>query len=231
MSFKKRYSLFVCGLFFMSLGICLIIKSALGTSPISSIPYIFSLQYPLTLGEFTFIVNMLFLLLQIVILRRQFPAIQFLQIPMTIIFSCFIDAVMFLLANLNPVLYPVKILTLLLGCCTLAMGVALQIIGNVVMLAGEGLVYAILKRWQFNLAHTKTLFDTSLVIISIALSLLYFNEIRGIREGTIISAFIVGFIARFYIQQLSFVNDKGQLIFQLPFTHPHPAGAARKKIL
>jgi uncharacterized membrane protein YczE len=220
-SLKKRYSLFVCGLFFMSLGICLIIKSALGTSPISSIPYILSLQYPLTLGEFTFIINMLFLLLQVLILRRQFPAIQFLQIPMTVIFSCFIDVVMFLLTDLNPVIYPAKMLTLLLGCCALAMGVALQIIGNVVMLAGEGLVYTIIKYWKFNLAHTKTLFDTCLVIVSVILSFLYFNEIRGIREGTFISAFAVGSIARFYIQHLSFINDEGHFIFCLPFTVRH----------
>ena len=39
----KRYGIFLIGLIFMSLGIVLIIKSALGTSPISSVPYVLSL--------------------------------------------------------------------------------------------------------------------------------------------------------------------------------------------
>jgi len=218
MSLKKRYFLFISGLFFMSLGICLIIKSSLGTSPISSVPYILSLKYPLTLGMFTFIVNMVFLLLQILILRHEFKYIQLLQIPMTIIFSCFIDFAMFILSNFNPSIYPIKILTLILGCLALAMGVSLQIIGNVVMLAGEGLVYAIIKKWNIDLGYTKTLFDISLVIIAAVLSSSYFNGIYGIREGTLLSALIVGFIARFFIQHLSIPNDKGTLIFHLPFT-------------
>ncbi|MCE5284543.1 MAG: DUF6198 family protein [Pelosinus sp.] len=217
MSLKKRYFLFICGLFFMSLGICLIIKSSLGTSPISSIPYILSLKYALTLGAFTFIVNMVFLLCQILILQRQFPYIQLLQIPMTILFSCFIDLTMFLLSSFNPDIYTFKIMTLLLGCLALALGVALQIIGNVVMLAGEGFMYSIVKKWRFGVGYTKTFFDISLVILAGALSQVYFNEIHGIREGTLISACIVGAFARFFIQHLSIIDNKGCLIFHLPF--------------
>lgn len=218
MSLKKRYFLFICGLFFTSLGICLIIKSSLGTSPISSVPYILSLKYPLTLGTFTFIFNMLFLLLQILMLQNKFPYIQFLQVPMTVIFSSFIDAIMYVLTYLHPVAYTEKILVLLLGCGALAMGVALQIIGKVVMLAGEGLLYAMITRWRINLGYTKILLDSSLVVIAAVLSFLYFGEIRGIREGTLISALLVGVIARFYIKHLAIVDDKGCLVFHLPFT-------------
>lgn len=214
MSLKKRYFLFVCGLLFMSLGICLIIKSSLGTSPISSIPYVLSLKYPLTLGIFTFIVNMLFLVCQIFIWGRKFPYVQLLQIPMTIIFSCFIDGAMFLLNSLNPDIYIAKILILLLGCLSLALGVALQIIGNVVMLAGEGFMYSIVKKWSLDVGYTKTCFDISLVICAAALSQGYFNEIQGIREGTLISAFIVGYFARFFIAHLSIIDKTGSLIFQ-----------------
>lgn len=47
----KRYGIFLIGLTFMSLGIVLIIKSALGTSPISSVPYVLSLALPFTVGQ------------------------------------------------------------------------------------------------------------------------------------------------------------------------------------
>ena len=51
----KRYLLFLAGLFVNALGVSLVTKASLGTSPISSIPYVLSLNYPLTLGNFTII--------------------------------------------------------------------------------------------------------------------------------------------------------------------------------
>ena len=42
----KRYLIFLVGLFVNSLGVSLITKGNLGTSPISSIPYVLSLNFP-----------------------------------------------------------------------------------------------------------------------------------------------------------------------------------------
>lgn len=68
----KRYGIFLIGLTFMSLGIVLIIKSALGTSPISSVPYVLSLALPFTVGQFNFAVSSLMFILQPIILRNKF---------------------------------------------------------------------------------------------------------------------------------------------------------------
>ena len=73
-----------------------------------------------------------------------------------------------------------------IGCALLGLGVTLQVIGNVVMMSGEGLVNAIAMQWKFNFGYTKIAFDVSLVIIALTLSLIYFGEIHGIREGTVI---------------------------------------------
>jgi len=211
LSIFKRYLLFGLGVFFMAFGISCVIKSLLGTSPISSIPYILSLEYTLSLGTFTFIVNMTFLLGQILILRRQFQYIQLLQIPITVVFSFFIDMTMSLLNGLAPEFYISRFLTVLLGTTFLAFGVSLQIIANVVTLAGEGLVNAIASCWQFDFGRTKTVFDTTLVLIAGLLSWLYFGEFRGIREGTFISALLTGSIARFCIKNLSCIDAGGQI--------------------
>lgn len=221
MSLAKRWVLFFFGLFFVALGISCIVKSMLGTAPISSTPYILSLRYPISLGGFTFIVNMLFLLIQILILRRQFQYIQLLQIPITGIFSCFIDLTMYLLSIVTPELYISKFITLLAGTVILALGVTLEIIGNVVTLPGEGIVNAIAIHWHLEFGNTKTCFDTSIVLIAGILSWIYFGEIHGIREGTVISAFITGSIVRFFIKHLSYIDKGGSRIFHLPFT-PFP---------
>ena len=67
----KRYSVFVIGLYFLAAGIVLIIRSALGTTPISSINYVLSLNSPLSLGTCTFIINMILILGQFWLIRKN----------------------------------------------------------------------------------------------------------------------------------------------------------------
>ena len=77
----KRYIIFLIGLFVNSLGVSLITKANLGTSPISSITYVLSLNFPLTLGNFTIIFSLLLIFLQLLILRKNFKPEYYLQIP------------------------------------------------------------------------------------------------------------------------------------------------------
>lgn len=228
MSTRKRYALFICGMFAMALGISCLIKSTLGTSPISSVPYVLSLQYSLSIGTTTVIINMIFLLAQIVILRRKFQYVQLLQIPMTIIFALFIDLTMDLLNMIAPEMYVSQLVTVLLGVSFIALGVTLQVIGNVVMLAGEGIVNAIATQYHCDFGSTKTGFDICLVLTAAGLSWLCFGEIRGIREGTVVSAVITGSIARFFIHKLSYIDNSGQVIFRLPFTKAADTTAQNK---
>ena len=203
----KRYVLFIIGLFFSSLGISLATKAGLGTSPISSVPYVLSIIFPLTFGQFTFIINAVMLVIQINILKKEFKKIQFLQIPISIILGSFIDLMMFLLTYLNPTNYFTKIIVLLLGCISIGLGISIQVLADVVMMSGEALVKAISYKIQKEFGIVKTYFDISLVIISIILSMVSFGKIEGLREGTVIAALIVGSITRFFIKELRIVNS------------------------
>lgn len=97
----KRYLVFLVGLFISSLGVSLITKADLGTSPISAIPYVLSLHFPLTLGQFTVAFSLFLILLQLLMLRRRFKAEHLLQIPISV---AFIDLTMVRLAFLEPLL-------------------------------------------------------------------------------------------------------------------------------
>ena len=85
-----------------SFGIAFITKAALGTSPISSLPYVLSQRFTLTLGQFTFIMNTGFIVAQIVLLGREFEKRQILQIGVNIVFSWFIDVSMKILQGFVP---------------------------------------------------------------------------------------------------------------------------------
>lgn len=123
----KKYLVFVFGLYFLAAGIVLIIHSALGTTPISSVNYVLSLNSPLSLGTCTFIVNVLLILGQFWLIRgtksRQDQISILLQIPFSFIFSTFIDFNMSLAEDLHPSNYITSIALLLLGCLIQSIGV------------------------------------------------------------------------------------------------------------
>lgn len=202
----KRYILFVIGLYFMSLGTALITKTGLGTSPNSSIAYVLSLKFPLSLGVFITLFNILLIVLQILLLRKRFQAIQLLQLPVSFVFSFFVDVSMAMLSPFAPTLYVVRILTLLLGCVVLALGVTIEVTANVVMLSGEAFVKALSTVWKKDFSSLKVGVDASFTVLSCLLSFLLFGSIQGVREGTIISALTVGLFAKFWSKYLAFLN-------------------------
>lgn len=204
----KRYGIFLIGLTFMSLGIVLIIKSVLGTSPISSVPYVLSLALPFTVGQFNFVFSSLMFILQPIILRNKFEWVQILQVPMTFIFCAFIDLFMYIFSWLHPQAYYQHILVLLIGCICMGIGVTCQLLGRVVMLPGEGLVNAIATHWKLDFGKIKVIFDWSLVAIAGGLSLYYFGTIEGIREGTLVSALSTGILVKFFMNTLLKIRIK-----------------------
>ena len=204
---RKRYLIFLVGLFVNSLGVSLITKANLGTSPISSIPYVLSLNFPFTLGNFTIFFSVFLIALQLIILRKNFKLEHILQIPVSIIFGYFIDLTMILFFWVNPEAYIMKIVYLLMGCLILGVGVYMEVLADVVMLPGESFVRAIVLTWKTNFGTTKICFDVSMSVIAAVLSFVFAGRLDGVREGTVIAALLVGFIARLIGKKLAFLKD------------------------
>ena len=197
-----RYFWFFVGVLINSFGVAFITKASLGTSPISSVPYVLSFQFPLTLGQFTFLLNSLFLLLQIALLGRKFPPLQLLQLAATAVFSGFLDVSMALLSWLQPAGLAEKLVSLLAGCAVLALGIAIEVAPDILVVPGEGIVRAIALVSGKKFGSVKVAFDVALVLIAVALSLLFFHRLRGMGAGTVISALLVGRLVNLYNRRL-----------------------------
>lgn len=187
-----RYFWFVTGVVLNSFGIAFITKASLGTSPISSVPYVLSFKFPLTFGQLSFIMNMLFIMAQFIILRSEFRPVQLLQIGVNIIFSACIDIGMALLSWFTPANTAMKLISLTVGCSILAVGISIEVAPNVLMVPGEGLVSAISTASGWKFGTVKVLFDVSLMASAAAFSFLFFHRLQGLGIGTIIAALIVG---------------------------------------
>ncbi|HCW54051.1 MAG TPA: hypothetical protein DG753_10000 [Clostridium sp.] len=205
----KRYILLIIGLFVMAMGISLMVKAKLGTSPISSTPYVFSMKYTaISLGTFSFIWNIIMILGQIIILGKRFKKYEIIQIPLSVLFGVFIDIATEMIKWINPHNYFVSLFVLILGCVVLALGVSFTVIADVIMNSGEALVKAITIRNGKNFGDMKVVFDVSLVILAMIGSFIFFGEIRGVREGTVIAAVISGFIIKYFNKILKPRIDK-----------------------
>lgn len=192
----NRYAIYLISLFIISLGASLSIKADLGTSPLICLPYVCSLITKLTVGEVMFGFTVLYIVIQVVLLRGDFEKRQYLQLVVGTIFSFFVDFSLMLVDFINPVGYISQFLLLLFSCLVVAFGVLLEIQTEVVYLPADGVIVAIAQVLKKEFPKVKPFVDTSMVIIAAVLSVVFLGYLAGVREGTIISAVIIGPIVK-----------------------------------
>ena len=199
----KRYFVLTIGLLILACGVSLTVKAGLGISPISSLPYVFSVKFKsVSLGTFTFISNMIMIFIQIIILKKEFKISEFLQIPISIVFGFFIDMVSYSLRWFEAENYLLRLILMLSGCLLLAVGITVTCLTDVALNPGEAIVKVIAKAIQKEFGHVKVAFDLTLVLLTTTFSLIFFRSIVGIREGTLISACCLGFVVKFMTRLL-----------------------------
>lgn len=192
----------------MALGVALSIKAELGTSPISSVPYVSGLISGLSVGTTTIIVNSLFVLAQILMLRSQYDWYQLLQIPVAIVFGLMIDMFSLLMGDIVLSSYIQQWLFCAAGIIFVALGVSMEVTAELITTAGEGLVLAICQVTSFKFGNVKVAVDVTLVILAAAASLLVLGELAGVREGTAAAAVLVGLLTKQFVKPLNHVKQK-----------------------
>ena len=200
----KRYVLFIISLFFSAFGVAVTKRGELGVSPISSVANVLSYRFSgLSLGTWLIIWNCALIVGQIVILRRNFKPIQLLQVPLSFLFGYFTDFGMWCTLHIPVNSYPVRLVMVISGVIILGFGISLSVIADVIMNSGEAFVKALADGIHKNFGNVKIAFDISCVILSIILSLVFFDfSIVGTREGTVISAFCTGIVVKIFCGRL-----------------------------
>lgn len=194
---------FLLGVFINSFGIVLITKSNLGTSQISSISYVLSLKFDqIDFGTSTFWLNVLFLVIQIIILKSKTNLKVLAQLPVSFLLGWFININMAIFTNFNPENIFTKFIFLLLGCVILGLGISIEVAPDIVKIPGEGIVYTISQESGFDFGKVKVIFDIILVSIALIISLISFGRIEAIGIGTLVSALLVGKIVNFFNKKL-----------------------------
>lgn len=196
------------GLAVMAFGVAFSIAGALGTSPISSVPYVTSCISGLSVGTTTIIMNCIFVLIQIVILRRRYQWFQLLQIPAAILFGLMIDVGEWVLRGISWSNYLQQWVLCAIGITLVALGVSIEVMAKLITTAGEGIVLAICQVTPLKFGNVKVAFDVTLVCISIVTGLLCLGRLEGVREGTVAAAICVGLLTKQFKKPVGKFEEK-----------------------
>lgn len=190
----KRITIYIIGLLFIAFGVAFSINSNLGVSPVNSLPYVISLISGMELGTCIIAVYSFYILLQIVILRKEFKWVNLTQIIFSFLFGYFTDFSKWVMGDFVIPAYPGRLLMLLISIILIAIGISMYVDVKLVNMPMEGLTHAIsekiLKGKPFH--ETKVIVDCMVVGLSILFSLVFLGRLEGVREGTIISALVIG---------------------------------------
>ena len=206
----RRYLVFGISLLVIAFGISIITRSDLGTSPITSVPYVASLNTSLSLGTYFFFFTIFLIILQVVMLGKKGVMERkvelLMQFPVAFVLSVFTDFGMWTTAAWMPEMYYVKIISLVVGCLVLAFGICLEVIADVTMISAEYTIQFATMRLKKDFGTIKICFDVSLVLLAALGSWLLSGRIDGVREGTVIAALITGPFVRMIMPRLAFLR-------------------------
>lgn len=188
----RQYIGGVVAMIIMMLGTALITLGNLGTAPVSSPVYVASLIGGPTFGGWTFILNLVLIVGQLVLLRGAFPKVGWLQIPLLLLGSAVLDGWMWLLKGLSADVYVFSLVLVAIGIIVLGFGVSLLAAADTLYMPGEGFVSAVAVVASKPFPRIKLIFDISCVSIAVIMTLFAFHGLHGVREGTILSALSLG---------------------------------------
>lgn len=188
----NRIAIYICSIFLLALGGVLAIKSNLGASPVSSLPLSISKVTSISLGTAAAILFIIYVGIQILILRRDFKIVQLLQI------MNFFNAII----NINVDSFYIRIVICILSFFITAFGVTFTITANIVPVAPDGLAQVISKKAKIEFGKAKIYFDCVVVALSVGILLINNKGLDGLGIGTVLSALLVGRIVAYINKNL-----------------------------
>ena len=198
-----RWVLTIFAVVLNALGVAFITVAGLGTVPATSIPTVLSIVYErFSIGAYLFVLSMIQILIQWILLKRDFRAVQLLQIIPSVILSYFVDFFLGVLSRLPLPNYAVNLLYLMIGTVILSFSIALEVKVDLVYLPLDGMNKAIAEKTGKPFDRIKMIMDCSMVAVAILVILVAKHGLYGVREGTVIAALISGYLVKLFSKLL-----------------------------
>jgi len=205
----KRAILYISGLFSVTVGIAISVKSNLGVSPVSSVPYTMTCIWGIEMGNATILFHTFLVLLRLALLRKRFKPVNFLQIAAGVVFGYFTTFCNWAASFLpTPEGFVLRIGMSLISTVFIAFGIFLYMPANIMPLAAEGLAKTISEVTGMAFSKAKVGLDVSFVVISLICCLIFIRSIGSVGVGTILASFLVGTVVGYLTKWFGEKRDR-----------------------
>lgn len=215
-----RILFYAAGLLILALGLTLNTKTGLGVSPIISVAYSIATIFNHNFGDMTLALYCVFVVIEMVLhlirhirysgrsgealahaekkdLKLIF-LMDFLQIPLSIVFTRFLNVFSAVIPNLysdgesTAGEIAVRVICLIIAIILTGIGAAMSLDMRIVPNPGDGIVQAIADTIHKSVGFTKNCFDLTNITITLLLSFVFAGHLVGVGVGTILAMIGVG---------------------------------------
>lgn len=204
-----RCIIYFFGLLIMTLGVAVSVKSDLGVSPVSSIPYTLTCVWGIEMGKATIVFHAALVLVQVILLRRKFQFKNLLQIPVGVLFGYMTTFSNHLMTFLpDPGNIYIRLGMVVISTVLVAIGLFFYVPADIIPLAGEGVMLAISKVADKAFSTVKIAFDVTMVVISLITCLILIHSLGSVGIGTVIAAVMVGMVLKLITKLFGEARDR-----------------------
>lgn len=208
--YLKRYIMLAIGLSMIALAVSIITKTDFGSSPVQSLAFVFSKKFSnyVTFGTCSFLWNCILIVIQVILLKRDFKPFQLLQLPLSLFFGTMVDLTGLLA---DPFFYdgigiPLRIGYLAIGLVILSFGIYITVKANVLMNSPEATTLAVSQKLNLSYGKCKMICDGTTVLGAIAFSFVFFGKFRTDIIGVATICTVV--IPSFFIDLIAKIDKK-----------------------
>lgn len=197
----KRLCIYTIGVLILGLGIILNTKTGLGVAAINSVPFALSNMTNLTLGNWTTLMYILFVLIELGIYRK-FDIKVIMQIPFSYVMGVLLDFYDNLITY-TPSSFIIALGILIIAILLTALGAYLVVSMDLVPNPADGLVNSLSYLTKQEFGKVKLCFDCFMLSVTVVMTLLMMHKIIGVGLGTVASALGIGKVIMIYNKKLN----------------------------
>lgn len=212
MSLVRKYTALFVSLFFAAMGISLQLKAMVGVAPFDALNQSLSFVTGQPVGNIVMFINIIFIILQVLILRKDTTWRIFLQVIVGTLLGQFVNFFFyFVFDSLVLDNYILQMLLFIIGCLWVPFFLGAILVLDLVTMPVENLAMLVSAKTRFTFGQVRQFLDILFVIGSLILTFV-FSEDLTIREGTVISALTFGPLFSVYMPRIEKVFERWGLI-------------------
>lgn len=188
---RQIFLLIIC-IITTGIGVSLIMKAALGIGAYDAAAVSISQVLRLKVGTVSMCANILCVGFQVIVSKKEFKTMQFLQIGIAILLGVVVNFLLYnILSQITVSVYVVKLVMFISGIIIGSFSVAIIMLIDIVSMPLEGVCLALSNKTNINFGRVRQYADVVLIALVLIFTLVFSTQLT-LREGTILLMIIYG---------------------------------------